>query len=126
MSRQGPGALWKSNSWSTTAVAMVDTHSIAHCAALQAKGIKTPAPLLGHVSSLLLQWKLFVSVIVVPRIGGGGGAEILKQTRAKRGRCCEGPGKDISFLRFSLGTTVVSGRFLAFPEAFLFRHLTLC
>lgn len=72
MSRQGPGALWKSNSWSTTAVAMVDTHSIAHCAALQAKGIKTPAPLLGHVSSLLLQWKLFVSVIVVPRIGGGG------------------------------------------------------
>lgn len=76
MSRQGPGALWKSNSWSTTAVAMVDTHSIAHCAALQAKGIKTPAPLLGHVSSLLLQWKLFVSVIVVPRIGGGGGGNI--------------------------------------------------
>jgi len=70
MSRQGPGALWKSNSWSFTTVAMVDMHSIAHCAALQAKGIKTPAPLLGHVSSSLLQWMLFVSVIVVPRIKG--------------------------------------------------------
>lgn len=40
------------------------------------------------------------------------GEKILKQTRAKRGRHCEGPGSAISFLRFSLGTAVVSGSFL--------------
>lgn len=89
MSRQGPGALWKSNSWSTTAVAMVDTHSIAHCAALRAKGIKTPALLLGRVSSPLLQRRLFVSVIVVPRIRRKKsiGAKPSKEVKAlRRGR----------------------------------------
>lgn len=119
MSRQGPGAPWKLNSWSTTAVAMVDTHSIAHCAALQAKGIKTLSLLLGCASSLLLQWQFFLSIAIAPGIRG---KKVLKQTWARRWRCCEGAGCDVSVL----GTTAVSGRFLAFPEAFLFYLLISC
>lgn len=70
MSRQGPGARWKSNSWSSSTVAMVDTHSAARCAAPQAEGIKSPAPPLGRGRSPQLQQRVFISIFAAPRVGG--------------------------------------------------------
>lgn len=98
---------------------MVDTHSIAHCAAPQAEGIKTAAPLLGHVSSSLLQPRFFVSVIVVPRIRGEKTTEANPSKGEGAAKCWEAK---FSFLRFSPRTAV---KLLGFPEAFLFGILIL-
>lgn len=44
MSRQGPGAPWKWNSWSITACCHVDTHSIATLCCPASQGDAAPAP----------------------------------------------------------------------------------